>query len=345
MLKDGAYICSMKKPLISILTPFKNTAPFLQECLDSIRAQSHDNWEVLMIDDHSSDSSYDLVENYAKNDSRIQLYKNRGNGIIDALRMAFSHSKGDYVTRMDSDDIMHPEKLEIMLTNLQEHGRQHVALGLVKYFGEERISEGYCQYEHWLNTLTKHGANYDEIYKECPIPSPCWMVHKDDLTLCDAFNPSRYPEDYDLTFRFYKHHMKCIPNQQVLHYWRDYKTRTSRIHFHYSQNYFLNIKLHYFLELDYDNSRALTVWGAGTKGKTVAKQLVQNKIPFVWIVDNPKKIGKRIYGCPLFDFNYLDQLQHPQSIITVANEDARRKIEVYFNAQNMRPMVDYFFFC
>jgi glycosyltransferase involved in cell wall biosynthesis len=339
------YLRKMQKPLISILTPFKNTARFLPECLNSILGQSYDAWELLMVDDHSSDLSYEMVKAYAQKDSRIQLYKNSGRGIIEALRLAFLKSKGDYITRMDSDDIMHPEKLQHMHNDLQSHGKRHVALGLVNYFSDEGISDGYSRYETWLNALTEQGLNYSEIYKECVIPSPCWMVHREDLIMCEGFNPNRYPEDYDLTFRFYKYGLKCIPSHHVLHYWRDYKTRTSRIHEHYAQNYFLDIKLHYFLELDYDTSRVLTLWGAGTKGKTIAKQLSDKSIPFVWICDNPKKVGKHIYGHELFNFEQLKQLNHPQSIVTVANEEAQIEIRTYFESQNMKPMRDYFFFC
>jgi len=335
----------MQKQLVSILTPFKNTAVYLEECLDSIISQSYSNWELLIVDDHSTDGSYQIVEYYATKDSRIKLYKNPGNGIIEALRFAFSQSKGEYITRMDSDDIMHPDKLKFMQNDLQELGRQYVALGLVKYFNDEGISDGYARYETWINDLTKLGTNYSEIYKECVIPSPCWMVHKEDLETCDAFNPNRYPEDYDLTFRFYKHQMKCIPSQHLLHHWRDYQSRTSRTHEHYAQNYFLDIKLNYFLELDHDPSRTLTVWGAGTKGKTIAKKLKKKKISFVWICDNPKKVGKRIYGIELFKFGYLKHMERPQSIVTVANEKSQVQIRAYFKSQKMESMIDYFFFC
>ena len=192
----------MQNSLVSILTPFKNTSQFLPECLNSIIDQSHTHWELLIIDDHSTDHSHELVESYVKKDSRIRLFKNTGYGIIEALRFAFKQSKGEFITRMDSDDVMHPKKIETMLKALRSHGRQHVALGLVKYFSSEGISEGYFRYETWLNELTKQGANFSEIYKECVIPSPCWMVYKEDLIACDAFNPNRYPEDYDLTLGF-----------------------------------------------------------------------------------------------------------------------------------------------
>ncbi|MEZ4802686.1 MAG: glycosyltransferase family 2 protein [Gelidibacter sp.] len=335
----------MKQPLISILTPFRNTAKFLPECLDSILNQTYIHWELLIVDDHSTDDSYDIVNAYAQKDKRIRLLKTNGEGIIEALQCAFKHSQGDYITRMDSDDIMATDKLEVMLNNLLLYGKKHLALGLVNYFSNEGISDGYERYEKWLNELTRAGTNYSEIYKECVIPSPCWMVDREDLIECDAFNPNRYPEDYDLTFRFYKHNIKCIPCNQILHQWRDYPTRTSRTHEHYAQNYFLDIKLHYFLQLDYDKQRTLTLWGAGFKGKRIAKMLKKRNIPFIWICNNPRKIGKHIYNIELYSFNYLNQLKNPQSIVTVANERSQTRIKQYFSTQGMTSMQDYFFFC
>ncbi|NRB82929.1 MAG: glycosyltransferase family 2 protein, partial [Winogradskyella sp.] len=151
--------------------------------------------------------------------------------------------------------------------------------------------------------------------------------------------------DYDLTFRFYRAGYKCIPCDQVLLHWRDYSTRTSRTHEHYAINYFLEIKVHYFLELDYDEKRPLTIWGAGNKGKTVAKLLIKEDIPFYWICNNTKKIGKTIYDHALLNFEYLSELHKPQSIVTVANEDEQLKIKTYLQKQNMKAARDYFLFC
>jgi glycosyltransferase involved in cell wall biosynthesis len=335
----------MSKSLISILTPFKNTAEFLPECIESMIQQTHQYWELLIIDDHSSDESYRIVNDYVQMDSRIKLFKNSGLGIIDALRLAFEKSSGTYITRMDSDDIMHPEKLSTMLKDLQKHGRNHIALGLVKYFSDDGIGDGYAKYESWLNGLTTKGHNYSEIYKECVIPSPCWMVHRKDLLACKAFDSNRYPEDYDLTFRFYKNEIKCIPSDTVLHYWRDYSTRASRTDCNYAENHFLDLKLHYFLELHYKATRPLVIWGAGQKGKTIAKLLQKKEVNFIWICDNPKKIGKHIYDVELFNFEYLKTLQNPQSIISVANSKEQDIIKSYFESIDMKAMNDYFFFC
>ena len=335
----------MKRPLVSILIPFKNTAEFLPECITSIIKQTYTNWELIIIDDYSLDNSAAIVKQFADGDSRIKLFKNTGSGIIDALRLALSKSKGGFITRMDSDDVMTFNKLELMSNSLIKHGKGNLAVGQVKYFSKTGIGDGFAKYEKWLNTLTKNGSNYTEIYKECVIPSPCWMAYKDDLLACDAFNSNRYPEDYDLAFRFYEYGLKCIPCDAILHHWRDYENRTSRTHEHYAENHFIALKLHYFLKLDYNIKKQLVIWGAGNKGKVLAKALIQKGIPFQWICDNPNKIGRDIYGKILKPFNFQQTIENPQSIITVANTDAQEFIKSYLNDQQMQPMIDYFFFC
>ena len=331
--------------MVSIIIPFKNTAQFLTECLDSIQNQTYQDWEILAVDDHSNDNSFELVLKYAREDPRIQVLRNSGSGIIPALQMAYAHSQGNFITRMDSDDVMKPRRLEVMVKSLEEHGTGHAAVGQVKYFSERGISDGYDRYEKWLNNLTAKGSNYSEIYKECVIPSPCWMVHRSDFEYCKGFSPNRYPEDYDLTFRFYEKGLKVIPCSEILHLWRDYDTRTSRTHEHYAQNYFLDIKIHYFLKLDYNLLRPLVVWGAGFKGKTIAKRLLDKGIEFSWLCDNPNKINKKIYGKKMEHFKHLESLQNPQSIITVANERAQKEIKDYVKGLGQRAMKDFFFFC
>lgn len=331
--------------MVSILIPFKNTERFLAECFVSICEQTYANWEVIAVDDHSTDTSKNLALGFSKQRLEITVIPNDGNGIIDALRTAYSKCKGQLITRMDCDDVMAPNKLQVMVDGLLANGKGHVAIGKVEYFSKQGIGAGYARYEKWLNALTATGSNYSEIYKECAIPSPCWMVFKEDLDACGAFNYDRYPEDYDLAFRFYEKGLKCIPCRHVLHRWRDYDNRTSRTSEHYAQNYFLDIKLHYFLKLERNANRPLVLWGAGNKGKKIAKSLRQHNIIFHWVCDNPKKIGKEIYGQQLFHFRKVQEVHNPQSIVTVANPEEQILIKSYFESCGQRHVLDYHFFC
>lgn len=331
--------------MISILMPVKNTAKFLPDCLNSMIQQTEKHWELIAVNDHSTDNSLAILEDFAKEDKRIQVFNNHDTGIIAALRLAYSKSKGHLVTRMDSDDLMMPEKLKVLKTQLLEKGEGHLAIGQVEYFHSVALGDGYRKYQDWLNQLSLAGKNYQEIYKECVIPSPCWMVYRTDLEQCGAFSPNRYPEDYDLCFRFYEQSLKIIPTNQVLHQWRDYPTRTSRTDKNYADNRFLAIKLHYFLKLEVDKNRPLIVWGAGKKGKWIAKELVTLNQPFHWVCNNEKKIGKEIYGQLLLPTNLVKKFKGVQFIIAVAGEIPQKEIRSYFKEEKIIAGKDYFFFC
>ncbi len=332
-------------PLVSIVTPFKNTEAFLDEMLNSVVNQSYTNWELLIVDDHSTDESLNIVKSFAERDERIKWFSNPNSGIITALREAYAYSSGELITRMDSDDIMKPEKLARMVSDLQRFGRGHLALGKVKYFSDKGIGDGFRLYENWLNHLTETGINYQDLYKECVIPSPCWMMHRSDFELCGAFTPNQYPEDYDLVFRFFENSIKCIPSNELLHLWRDYPSRASRTDKNYADNTFMDLKLKYFLKLHRIESKPLVVWGAGAKGKSIAKNLIALDVKFHWVCDNPKKIGKEIYGETMLGFQVIDELENAQNIITVANPKAQTEIRNFFETRNKAAMTDYFFFC
>ena len=145
--------------------PVKNTSLYLAECLDSILGQTATHWELLAVDDGSSDDSWKILKNYAQKDARIKVFKNEGKGIIHALRMAYQYSNGTMLTRMDSDDRMSLDKLALMSETLMNCGEGHLVVGLVEYFSDNELGEGYSRYATWLNELSKTGTHFKEIYK------------------------------------------------------------------------------------------------------------------------------------------------------------------------------------
>ncbi len=325
--------------MISILIPVKNAEGYFRECLDSILAQTEENWELIIVNDGSTDRSRGIALEYATKDERITVLDNEGTGIIEALRTAYKHCSGELITRMDADDIMPLNKLETLQTSLQKHGTGHVATGLVKYFAADGIKPGYQHYEGWLNDLTRTGSNYSDVYRECVIPSPCWMTYRSDLDNCEAFNPDRYPEDYNLAFRFMQQGLKVIPCNEVLHFWRDHSERTSRNHPHYQDNRFLELKLNWFLELSHDPAKTLVVWGAASKGKLIARKLIEAEVDFRWMCNNPNKINKTVYNTLIEDVADIKDIADFQAIILVANKDEQAEIRAQLTREQA------FFFC
>ena len=228
-------------PIVSIIMPIKDAEDYLSDCLNSILAQGMEDWELIAVDDHSSDGSFAILSEFSSNENRITCLHNKGEGIIDALAMAFKSSKGEYISRMDADDIMPEQKLSKLL-ELCSKNPKTVASGRVTYFSKKKISEGYLRYENWLNRMSTHDELRKNLYRECVIASPNWMVHRACFESHILFEQLVYPEDYDMVFKWFHLGYKFELESSVTHMWREHPERTSRNSEHYQQASFFNLK-------------------------------------------------------------------------------------------------------
>lgn len=108
--------------LVSIIIPTFNSARFISETVQSVKNQTHQNWEMIVVDDCSEDNTFEIIKNFAKTDSRIkffQLQKNSGTGV--ARDFALSKCNGNYIAFLDADDLWKPKKLEIQLDFMQKN--------------------------------------------------------------------------------------------------------------------------------------------------------------------------------------------------------------------------------
>ncbi|MBV6640882.1 MAG: glycosyltransferase family 2 protein [Cyclobacteriaceae bacterium] len=264
--------------LVTIIMPVKNAAPFLAECIDSMMRQTYDEWELIAVDDHSTDRSERILLEYTRRDSRIRYLKNGGHGIIHALKTGYAYAKGIYITRMDADDIMPDDRLMKMVT-VSKNSSKSIVTGLVKYFGDQPISEGYLKYENWINETSLAGKQWQQIYRECVIASPNWMVRKSELDKIGGFDHLTYPEDYHLVFKWYQNQFKIYTIPEVTLHWREHVERTSRNSNHYQQPSFFHLKINQFIENDLRTDN-LVLWGRNEKTRLTAEILDKAGIPY-----------------------------------------------------------------
>lgn len=332
----------MQNAQISILMPVRNAVPYLSDCLHSILQQEDKNWELIAVNDHSEDASLEVLQHLATQDSRIRVLENNGHGIIAALRTAYSQAKAPLIHRMDADDIMPKTKLST-LKSLWEPGA--VVTGKVKYFSDDwLVGLGFQNYEAWLNQLMEEDAHWRDIYMECPIPSPAWLISAEDLDSVGAFDSDLIPEDYDFAFRLYRHGLKLVSSQEVVHLWRDSQQRTSRMNPEYFPMAYYPLKVHHFLRIDRDDQKELYLWGAGKKGKRVAQLLLESGTNFQWITDNPKKQGIDIYGKTLQAVD-LGSLKGNQTICAVSSPEDKVEMKERLEQNHQRAGEDHWWFC
>ena len=103
----------MNQEVIDIIIPMYNAEKTIVETLRSVMMQSYTSWRVIIIDDGSTDKSADIVKKYIAKDSRIEYFYKENGGIVSARTAGIKQIENKYVMMMDSDDIIHPQCLEI----------------------------------------------------------------------------------------------------------------------------------------------------------------------------------------------------------------------------------------
>ena len=277
--------------MISIVLPVRNAVGTLDECFHSICSQSFPYFEVIVINDGSSDDSTALLEHWCHQDKRIKLFHQKAEGLVVALNKGLALAQGEFIARMDADDIMHPLRLQTQLEYLTRHKEIDLLATQVELFAEHVIKSGYQEYIRWQNNCLSPRDIADEIYIESPIAHPSVMVRRCAIQRMGGYRQGDFPEDYDLWLRMLHSGMKLAKLPQTLLKWRDSDSRTSRTDERYASDRFDRLRAFYLAkDSRLCSKRPLVFWGAGRK--TRARVRLLGKIPQAWIDVDPKKIGK-----------------------------------------------------
>ncbi|HEL2051871.1 TPA: glycosyltransferase family 2 protein [Streptococcus suis] len=111
----------MNTPLISIIVPVYNVENYLDECIRTVLGQTYSNWELLLINDGSTDSSGSMCDDYARRDDRIRVIHKNNGGLSDARNAGIDNCTGEYITFLDSDDGIRGDFLEECVTTANQH--------------------------------------------------------------------------------------------------------------------------------------------------------------------------------------------------------------------------------
>lgn len=113
---------NMEKPLFSLMMPAYNYVKYLKAAIDSVKAQTYENWELIIQDDASTDGTYELAWAIAQKDKRIKVHRNEKNlGIPGTRANAIKHITGDLIGHLDSDDTLYPYSLQTMVDFFADH--------------------------------------------------------------------------------------------------------------------------------------------------------------------------------------------------------------------------------
>lgn len=122
-------------PIVTILLPNYNNGPYLRECLDSVVNQTFQDYKLLMVDDGSTDNSVEIFKSY-QNDKFVLIEKEMNSGIVDSLNVGLDHLDTKYMIRLDGDDYMTEDRLEILVNFMENHPEYDVCGSGLQMFGE-----------------------------------------------------------------------------------------------------------------------------------------------------------------------------------------------------------------
>ena len=310
-------------PLVSVLLPFHNAAETMADCIDSVLAQTLNDFEIITVNDFSNDASLQILQAYS--DDRIRIINNKHRGLVSALNTGLACCNAPLVARMDADDIMYPHRLAKQYEYMRQHHEVVLLATQARKFPEASIRNGYREYMRWQNSVLSHEDVHRQIYIESPFAHPSVMFRRDSVIAAGAYRHGAFPEDYELWLRLLHlgHRMEKLP--QVLLDWRESEKRLSRVSDNYSRNAFDVIRADYLSRDERIHNRRIAFWGAGRKTRQRVRHLLDKGYePVAWIDIDPKKIGNRINGVEVVEPAWLEQSGDKPFVLNyVTNHGAR----------------------
>lgn len=214
-----------KEPKVSVIVPVYNTEKYVVDCIESVKQQTFAEWELILIDDGSTDKSYSICKKYAEKDQRIRLYQqeNKGQGV--ARNYALSICYGEYITFLDSDDIVHERILEDLVKVCEENNAD-IAMARIDAFVSKPQSKNddvIVQKEYVKNFFDSFVM--ERNYQNHMVTS---KLYKKSLISDICFPEYRAIEDEFFLTEVYVKVIKVVTINNIRYFYRQTKSSTMR---------------------------------------------------------------------------------------------------------------------
>ena len=313
-------------PRVSVLLPARNAAATLDAALASLRRQTWSDWECVVVDDGSTDATGEVARAAAAIDPRVTMVPTPPHGLVATLGTGLERCRGEYVARMDADDLMRRERLALQVDAL-DRDPQLAAVGAhVRFFPRAGMSDGLRAYERWLNSVDSPARLRAEAFVESPVAHPTLLIRRSVLAAV-GYRDRGWPEDYDLVLRLLAaaHEIGVVPRRLLG--WRDGPGRLTRTHPAYVLDRITACKASFLADGFLAGGERYLLWGHGGTGRALARALRgHGKHPSHVVDVHAGRLGNVIHGAPVVPPAALADLPRLPLVASVAGEAARSEI-------------------
>ncbi|MCD4708319.1 MAG: glycosyltransferase [Candidatus Sabulitectum sp.] len=321
--------------------PFKNTDRFISVALESLVSQTMADFEVIMVDDGSSDNSRRIALDFCKRDARFKLFEG-GRGLISSLNEGLSVARGKWIARFDSDDICHPERLAMQLMTAGNNGESTVVSCRVRSFPHSEVSSGFRQYEEWINNLESPEEMEHSLFIESPVPHPTAFYSRAAVIGAGGYRNLGLPEDYELWLRLWSLGFKYVRVPRTLLAWRERTDRFSRISSMYSLTSFYKVKALYLEHVPCLQSKRVFVAGTGQTARRLGKHIQRQGFRIeAFLSPGPVQKGRELRGRPVLSIFQWKSDKGLPIIVASRKPGARAAIREYLEGEGLLNWVDF----
>jgi glycosyltransferase involved in cell wall biosynthesis len=331
----------MKQPQVSILLPVRNEEQFLPAALDSLQRQTMTCWELVCVDDGSTDATPDLLAGAARRDARVRIITRAGGGLVEALNTGLDECRAPLVARMDGDDISHPRRLEVQHAFMTADPAVGLVASAFRHFPRHQVRMGMLAYEAWQNSLGNHEAIIRDLFVESPFVHPSVMFRKAVVTAVGGYRETGWAEDYDLWLRLAAAGTLFARLPQTLFFWRERADRVTRTSPEYTAEAFRACKAHHLCNGFLQGVDEVILAGAGLEGRAWLRALAREGVGVaLWVDVDPKKIGRILHGARVAGPAGVAPSGR-KMLITVGTRGAREQVRNWAHGAGFREGVDF----
>ncbi len=317
-------------PLVSVVMPVHNAATTVARAVASVQTQTLADWELIVVDDGSTDATREILLEFALNDPRLRVLNIARHGIVAALNEGIAAANGEFIARMDADDESHPHRLAAQADYLQKHSACGLVSCCVEFGGDRAKSAGYALHVDWTNGLLTAEQIALNRFVEAPFAHPSVMFRRTLVEDHGGYREGDFPEDYELWLRWLDADVLMAKLPETLLTWHDLPERLSRRDARYAVEAFYQLKAKWiaaWLRRELPPSREIWVWGAGRPTRNRAAYLAEHGVRVAGYIDiDGKKIGGSAGGVPVVGPEKLPPVNTIFVLGYVGKRDAREDI-------------------